>query len=146
MTIGSWFATTEKSVLGWFTNEDKALLEFFGPVMHQVKTEAIKLGKGELKVGLNIIKDAAIASAIAAATAPAGMRVALAEKAFVQVGTAEGLTELHNAGSAAIKAAVAIVQTQTPVTVSAAMLAPALAFVKAETGVDVAAPVANTVQ
>jgi hypothetical protein len=114
MSIGTWFKDTQKTVLGWFTPEEAAILEFFHPLMLQVKAEALKLGKDNLQVGLNILKDAAISAAMAAATAP-GDKVAAAETAFLTTGASEGIVAIHNAEAGAIKAAVAIVQsTQAP--------------------------------
>jgi hypothetical protein len=113
MNIGSIFSpvlAAGKFFFSLFSNEEKAVLEFFAPLIKQVKDEAVKLGKGELEAGLRILKDAALQAAMAAAVAPPGTKVAIAEATFLRVGISEGITEIHNAEAGAIKAAVAIVQ------------------------------------
>lgn len=96
--------------MAFFSSEDKALIEFFGPLMAQVKQVAYELGKEDVQAGLQILKDAAMASVVAAAAAPSDQRVKVAEATFLTVGAAEGIKAIHNAEAGAIKAAVAIVQ------------------------------------
>jgi hypothetical protein len=112
LSIGSWFTNIENRLLAFFSAEDKAIIEFFGPLMAQVKDVAYELGKEDVQAGLEVLKKAALASVAAAAVAPSDQRVAVAETTFLTVGAAEGIKAIHNAEAGAIKAAVAIVQTQ----------------------------------
>lgn len=112
-----WFGAREHDLLNWMHGDDKYVLEFFAPLMEQVKATAIQLGKDDLKVGLQILRDAAVAAAMSAAAAPEGTsKVAAAEAAFLTVGAAEGITAIHNAEAGAIKAAVALVQSHATAT------------------------------
>ena len=104
---GKWF-------FSWFSNEEKQILEFFSPLIKQVRDESMKLGGDNLEVGFQILKNAALAAATAAITAPPGTQVAMAEAAFLEVAATQGVAAIHNAEAAAIKAAVAIIQTQIP--------------------------------
>jgi len=129
MAVGNWFEDTEKAIVAFFSSEEKLLLEFFGPLLEQVKNEALKVGLDDLKLGLDILKAAALAAAEAAEGAPAGVdKAKLAEEAFVSttkaeaqkvantvVASATGLYQntVNNAEAAAIKAAVAIIQAAT---------------------------------
>jgi len=112
MSFGTWVQNVENQVIALFTAEDQALIEFFGPLMAQVKAVALELGKEDLQAGLEVIKTAAIQSVVAAAAAPESDRVKVAETTFLAVGATEGIKAIHNAEAGAIKAAVAIVQTQ----------------------------------
>ncbi len=96
--------------MAFFSSEDKAIIEFFGPLMAQVKEVAYELGKEDVQAGLEVLKKAALASVAAAAVAPSDQRVKVAEATFLTVGAAEGIKAIHNAEAGAIKAAVAIVQ------------------------------------
>ena len=97
-------------VTSLFSPSEKLILEFFQPLIKQVRDEALVLGKNDLNEGLRILKDAALAAAMAGALAPPGTKVAVAEAMFLKVGASEGITAIHNAEAAAIKAAAAIVQ------------------------------------
>src|SRR6185369_15970834 len=94
-------SNTTRTVQGWFSPEEKLIIEFFTPLMQQVEQSAISLGKGELQVGLQILKDCAIAAVAAAATSP--NPVVAAETAFLATGAIEGVTAIHNAEAGAIK-------------------------------------------
>lgn len=142
MTIGTWLTGVESQLLGFFSSEEKAIIEFFGPLMAQVKEAALELGKQDLQVGLQIIKDAALQSVVAAATAPAGTQVQVAEATFLKVGAVEGITAVHNAEAGAIKAAVAIVQTQA----AAAAAANTISTASSTTISAVADTVGDTIQ
>lgn len=122
MSIGTWLTNIENKLMAFFSSEDKALIEFFGPLMAQVKEVAYELGKEDVQAGLQIIKDAAMASVVAAAAAPSDQRVKVAETTFLTVGAAEGISAIHNAEAGAIKAAVAIVQTQAAVAANTGLI------------------------
>lgn len=122
MGIGTWFhnvgATVAapieaigNTILGWFSTDEKAIIDFFTPLLEQVRAQALIIGKNDLAAGLQVIKDAAMAAVIAAENAPAGQKVAMAEAEFLTVAASEGITAVNNAEAAAIKAAVAIIQT-----------------------------------
>lgn len=127
--VGTWLVETEKALLAFFSPEEKLIIEFFGPLMEQVKNEALKVGLDDLQLGLGILKAAALAAASAAENAGPGVdKVKAAEDAFIATGKT-GITEvsntvtssattlyqttLNNAEAAAIKAAVAMIQTAT---------------------------------
>ncbi len=129
MNIGDWIHTQENAVLGWFKEEDRAVINFFAPLMLQFKAAAIKLGKDDLAAGLKVLEGAALKAVTAAALAPPGTQVAAAELAFLTELASAGIAAIHNAEAGAIKAAVAILQSQTAV---------------ANTPAPVVVPVANT--
>lgn len=110
MSIGSWLNVQKNAVVGWFSPDEKALFDFFHPLMVQVKTTALTLGKGDLQVGIQILEHAALGAATAAITAPPGTQVPAAEAAFLSIVAKEGISAIHNAEAGAIKAAVAIIQ------------------------------------
>lgn len=127
--VGTWLVETEKAIVALLSPEEKLLIEFFGPLFDQVKDQALKLGLDDLQLGLGILKEAALAAATAAEGAAPGVdKVKAAEDAFIASGkvgiseasntvtasaTALYQTTLNNAEAAAIKAAVAIIQTAT---------------------------------
>lgn len=126
MQIGQIWSTLVEFVLSWFKKDEKILLDFFSPLLDQVKEQALVLGKQDLEAGLILLQKAAMAAVVAAENAP-GDKVKAAEEAFVaeiqnnggqlaaQVkGQVSGLQQviLSNAEAAAIKAAVAIIQSQ----------------------------------
>jgi hypothetical protein len=124
MTIGTWFQdrldcvtnsanAVEGAVHGWLGPEEALLLDFFGPLMKQVEAEALRIGKQDLQVGLQILKDSALSAVKAAVLAPPGHKVEAAEVAFLGTAACEGVTAIHNAQAGALKAAVAIIQGQT---------------------------------
>jgi hypothetical protein len=104
------FIEAGKFVIGIFTHEEKEIIDFFTPLIEQVKAAAIQLGKDDLQAGFQVLKDAAMAAVVAAENAPAGKKVATAEAEFLTVLTQEGLDAVHNAEAGLIKAAVAIIQ------------------------------------
>lgn len=119
MGITSWLSKAQKAVYDWsaklakiFTPEDEPLLVFFSPLIKQVKEEALRLGKNNLQVGLDILKEAALKAAAEAASAPSGMKSRAAEEIFLEILRTKGVTAIHNAQAGLIKAAVAIIQAQ----------------------------------
>ena len=95
-----------------FTTEEQAVLDFVTPLINQITQTALTLGKQDLQVGLQVLKDS-VTTAVAAGTAAivAGQNpVTAAETTFLTTAAGEGHTALNNAESAAIKAGVAIVQ------------------------------------
>ena len=104
------FKAISSVIMGWFYSEEKAIIEFFTPLLLQIKAEALIIGKDNLAAGLKVLQDSAMAAVIAAQNAPAGQKVAMAEAEFLAVAASEGITAIHNAEAAAIKAAVAILQ------------------------------------
>lgn len=117
-SLGQWF-------FSWFSDEEKQILEFLAPLVKQIRDEALKLGNDNVQAGLAIIENAALAAATAAVSAPPGTQVAAAEAAFLQIAATQGVTAIHNAEAAAIKAAVAIIQTQTGIVVNVPPVVPA---------------------
>lgn len=111
MSFNTFLSNIYETVKSWFLTEEAAIIEFFGPLMIQVKDAALELGKGDLQVGLQVIQHAALAAVTAAATAKDN-KVEAAEAAFLAVGASEGIVAIHNAEAGAIKAAVAIIQQQ----------------------------------
>jgi len=119
----NWFTDAEKKVVSkvssLWSNEDAALLAFMTPLLQQIKATALQLGKDNLQAGIGVLQNAAVTAAVAAATAPPGTnKVTAAEAAFLQAVASQGITVIHNAEAAAIKAAVAMIQTQTPITIT----------------------------
>lgn len=107
------FGWLKNTVSGWFIKpDDKKVIDFFGPLVEQVKQAALKVGKDNLDVGLDILKGAAMGAALAASTSPTGEKTKAAEKAFLDIVKGRGLDAIHNAEAGLIKAAVAIVQDQ----------------------------------
>lgn len=104
----SWLQTVKQ----FFVDEDKIIVEYFTPLMAQVKAAALKAGKDDLKIGFKILVDAASGAVQAGLTAPPGTNVAVAEAAFISIAVKEGVVAIHNAEASMIKAAVAIAQTQ----------------------------------
>jgi hypothetical protein len=138
MNIGQIWASIVEFVLLWFKKDEKILLDFFGPLLDQVKQQALVLGKQDLEAGLVLLQKAAMAAVEAAEQAP-GDKVKAAEEAFVKAITengadlantmksqALGLKDiiLNNAETAAIKAAVAIIQSQSTPTPPASNTTP----------------------
>lgn len=123
MNIGTWFKSATNKVKSYFLPADQQVIQFFTPLMNQVKEQALILGKDNLAIGLKILKDAAIAGALAGVSAPPGAKVLAAEAAFLRVGVTGGITAIHNAEAATIKAAVAIIQTAAPQVVGALAMA-----------------------
>lgn len=126
MQIGQIWSTLVEFVLSWFKKDEKILLDFFSPLLDQVKEQALVLGKQDLEAGLILLQKAAMAAVVAAENAP-GDKIKAAEEAFIAAiekdggqlaaqvkGQASGLQQviLSNAEAAAIKAAVAIIQSQ----------------------------------
>lgn len=118
MSLNTFLTNVYNTVKSWFQTEEAQIIEFFGPLMVQVREVALELGKQDLQVGLGILRDAALGAATAAATAPTGSKVEVAEAAFLSIVTAEGITAIHNAEAGAIKAAVAIIQQQAAATLN----------------------------
>jgi hypothetical protein len=119
MGLSTWLNNAKLAVLTWanklakiFSPEDEPLLIFFAPLIKQVKEEALKLGKNNLQVGLDIMKEAAMTAATVAATAPSGQKARAAEEIFIEILRTKGVTAIHNAQAGLIKAAVAILQSQ----------------------------------
>lgn len=126
MQVGQIWSTLVEFVLSWFKKDEKILLDFFSPLLDQVKEQAMVLGKQDLEAGLILLQKAAMAAVVAAENS-SGDKIKAAEEAFVaeiqnsggqlaaQVkGQVSGLQQviLSNAEAAAIKAAVAIIQSQ----------------------------------
>ena len=113
MSIGSWFSRVEGGFIKMFSNDEQAVIEFLTPLAQQIEAAVKSLGKATFAEGLQVLKDAAAQAVAAGATAAAtgGNAVAAAEAKFLEVGASEGITAVHNAESAAIKAAVAVAQT-----------------------------------
>lgn len=117
------FTWIKTKVVGWFiSKEQQKLNEFFGPLINQVKEAALKVGKENLDVGLDILKEAALAAALSAATAKTGEKTKAAEKVFLDIVKAKGLVAIHNAEAGIIKAAVAMIQDK-PVEAKAELVA-----------------------
>lgn len=133
MSIGSWFnsvgqaaetvgsaiaypfVATSNLVVGLFTSQEKEIIDFFTPLIEQVKAAAIVLGKDDMQAGFQVLKDAAMGAVVAAENAPNGKKVATAEAEFLTILATEGLDAVHNAEAGLIKAAVAIIQSNTAV-------------------------------
>lgn len=119
--IGSWFKPITNinftPIKKYFVDEDKIIIEYFTPMMNQVKEEALRVGKQDLQIGFKILTDAAIGAAIAGLTAPPGTNIAVAEATFLTIGIKEGIDAIHNAEASMIKGAVAIVQVANTVVV-----------------------------
>lgn len=116
-SVGKWFTS-------WFKSEEQVVVDFFRPLIDEVKKEALHLGKDNLQVGMKIIKDAAMAAAVAGISAPPGTKTAVAEATFIAKATADGVTAIHNAEAAAIKAAVAIIRSKPELAVVADTVLP----------------------
>jgi hypothetical protein len=112
MGLSKWFNNLKAKFYKMFGPEDEPLLDFFSPLIKQVKEEALKLGKNNLQVGLNILKEAAMTAASEAALAPSGQKTKAAEEIFLEILRTKGVTAIHNAQAGLIKAAVAILQSQ----------------------------------
>lgn len=112
MSFESWIKGEVQEVEDFFTTEEAAVVQFFGPLITQVVAAAKSLGKQDFAAGLQILKDGASSAVQAGAIAKAAGQdvIAAAENAFVGVVKTEGVTAVNNAESAAIKAAVAIEQ------------------------------------
>lgn len=109
MTIGTWITQEEGKIASWFTDEEHALIQYFGPLFEQILAQAEVLVKDDAEAGLKVLIDAATAAVGAAATAKD--KVGAAEAAFVKILTTEGVDAIHNAEAGLIKAAVAVIQT-----------------------------------
>lgn len=109
------FVAAGSMVVGLFTSEEKEIIDFFTPLIEQVKAAAIVLGKDDMQAGFQVLKDAAMGAVQAAENAPAGKKVATAEEEFLTILATEGLDAVHNAEAGLIKAAVAIIQSNTAV-------------------------------
>lgn len=111
----TWLRKIGDRVRSWWYSEEKEILDFFAPLMEQVRDAALQVGKDNLKAGLEVLKASAIAGVTAAANAPEGSdKVKIAEETFLRVAKASGIEVIHNAEAGIIKAAVAIIQTATP--------------------------------
>jgi hypothetical protein len=111
MGLSTWFKKTKAKVKAWFAKpEDQAIIEFFGPLIDQVKAAALKAGQDNLQVGLNILKEAALAAVLEAQTSGSGNKVKAAEKVFLEIVKTKGIDAIENAEAGLIKAAVAIIQ------------------------------------
>ena len=107
----SWF-TSVGSYFSERIKEEQILYNYFKPMMDQVKIEALRLGKEDFEVGFKILTETALEAVTAAAVAPPGTQVAVAETTFLAVGAVKGIVAIKNAEQSAIKAAVAIMQAQ----------------------------------
>jgi hypothetical protein len=106
----SWWSKTKAKVKAWFGSpEDLIIIEFFGPLMQQVKSAALKVGQDNLVIGLAILKEAAIA-AVLEAQAAGDDKIKVAERTFIKIVKEKGITAMDNATAGLIKAAVAILQ------------------------------------
>lgn len=112
-TLRGWYDKIKTKVTSWFFKpEDNPILDFFGPLIDQIKAAALKAGKDNLQIGLDILKDAAIAAALEAqAAGPGANKIQIAEKAFLRIMKEKGFDAIENAEAGLIKAAVAIIQT-----------------------------------
>jgi len=91
---------------------EQSVIDFVTPLAQQIQAQALILGKQDLAIGLQVLKDgvATGVAAGAAALATGGNPVAAAETAFLTTAAGEGKTALNNAESAAIKVGVALAQ------------------------------------
>ncbi len=95
-----------------FTTEEQAVIDYLTPLANQIYQTALTLGKQDLQIGLQVLKDGVTAAVAAGAVAIASGQnpVTAAETTFLTTAAGEGKTALSNAESAAIKAGVAIAQ------------------------------------
>ena len=106
-----WISSAVYKILGWFMkDEDLELLKFFIPLILQIKAFAIQTGEGSVRMGLIILKDAAL-KAVAEAAKAEGNKVKVAEQIFLDEVKASGIEAINNAAAGLIKAAVAGLQT-----------------------------------
>lgn len=128
-TFGELWEKIKNYIISWFAKDEKILLDFFAPLLAQVKEQALILGKQDLQAGIAILQNAAMKAVLAAEQAPDGTdKVKAAEEAFIKTTQEQGgvlatqvqghveqigKTVLNNAEAAAVKAAVAIIQNQT---------------------------------
>lgn len=107
-----WISSAVYKILGWFMKEeDLEILKFFIPLILQIKAFAIQTGQGSIRMGLVLLKDAALKAVEEAAKAEGGDRVKIAEKAFVRELKETGVEAVNNAAAGLLKAAVAGIQT-----------------------------------
>ena len=106
-----WISSAVYKILGWFMKEeDLEILKFFIPLILQIKAFAIQTGEGSIRMGLILLKDAALKAVEEAAHAE-GNKVQVAEQVFVQELKDSGIEAVNNAAAGLIKAAVAGLQT-----------------------------------
>lgn len=106
-----WISNAVYRVLGWFMKaEDLEILKFFVPLILQIKSSALEVGKGSILVGLRILKDAAL-KAVTEAAKSSENKVQIAEQVFLAEVKSEGIEAINNATAGLIKAAVAALQT-----------------------------------
>jgi len=106
-----WISSAVYKILGWFMKEeDLEILKFFIPLILQIKAFAIQTGQGSIRMGLVLLKDAALKAVEEAANAE-GNKVQVAEQVFVQELKDSGIEAVNNAAAGLIKAAVAGLQT-----------------------------------
>jgi len=107
-----WISSAVYKILGWFMKEeDLEILKFFIPLILQIKAFAIQTGEGSIRMGLIIIKDAALKAVSEAAKSEGGNKVKLAEEIFLREVKDSGIEAVNNAAAGLIKAAVAGLQT-----------------------------------
>lgn len=107
-----WISSAVYKILSWFMkDEDLEILKFFIPLILQIKAFAIQTGEGSIRMGLIIIKDAALKAVSEAAKAEGGNKVEIAEKIFLNEVKTTGIEAINNAAAGLIKAAVAELQT-----------------------------------
>jgi hypothetical protein len=106
-----WISSAVYKILSWFMkDEDLELLKFFIPLILQIKAFAIQTGEGSVRMGLIILKDAAL-KAVSEAAQAEGNKVKVAEQIFLDEVKASGIEAINNAAAGLIKAAVAELQT-----------------------------------
>lgn len=106
-----WISGAVYKILSWFMkDEDLEILKFFVPLILQIKAFAIETGRGSIRVGLVILKDAAL-KAVSEAAKAEGNKVQVAEQVFLDEVKSNGIDAVNNAAAGLIKAAVAGLQT-----------------------------------
>lgn len=110
MSFFTWLGKVKSYIRNWLASpEDAAIIEFFGPLIDQVKAAALKAGKDNLNVGIEILKEAAVVAVLEAQKSGAD-KVKVAEETFVRIVKERGIESIENAEAGLIKAAVAIIQ------------------------------------
>lgn len=106
-----WISSAVYKILGWFMKEeDVEILKFFIPLILQIKAFAIQTGEGSIRIGLVILKDAAL-KAVSEAAKAENNKVQVAEQVFLDEVKTNGVDAVNNAAAGLIKAAVAALQT-----------------------------------
>lgn len=106
-----WISGAVYKILSWFMkDEDLEILKFFVPLILQIKAFAVETGQGSIRVGLVILKDAAL-KAVSEAAKAEGNKVQVAEQVFLDEVKSNGIEAVNNAAAGLIKAAVAGLQT-----------------------------------